>query len=104
MPWIHVEDEVGLIAFVAQNEAASGAVNGTAPHPERMRDFSRVLGQVMNRPSWLAAPGFALQLALGEMSLMLLTGQRALPAAAERLGYGFKYPVLLDALRACTPL
>ncbi|HEY7165788.1 MAG TPA: TIGR01777 family oxidoreductase [Candidatus Binatia bacterium] len=104
MPWIHLEDEIGLIVFLIQAAAASGAFNAAAPNPERMKDFCRTLGQVMGRPSWLGAPAVALKLALGEMSGMLLTGQRAVPAAAERLHYAFKYPALNEALRACMPL
>ena len=104
MPWIHLDDEVGFIVFLIQNADAKGAFNVTAPHPERMKDFCRTLGQVMRRPAWLGAPAFAVRLALGEMSGMLLTGQRALPAAAERLGFELKYPTLLEALRASMPI
>ena len=104
MPWIHLDDEVGLILFLMQNAAATGAVNATAPNPETMNEFCRILGEVMKRPSWLGAPEFALKIALGEMAGMLLDGQRALPAVAERLHYEFKYPRLPEALRACMPL
>lgn len=104
MPWIHLDDEVGLILYLIENSAASGPFNATAPNPEKMKEFCRILGKVMRRPSWLRAPEFALRFALGEMAEMLLTGQRAVPAAAQRLGYEFKYPNLTEALQACMPL
>lgn len=104
MSWIHLEDEVGLILALLANTALRGAVNATAPNPVTMRDFCRVLGQVMHRPSWAPVPAFALRLMLGEMADMLLSGQRVLPAAAQRLGYTFRYPNLVDALTACRPL
>jgi len=103
MPWIHLDDEVGLMLYLIENEAA-GPVNATAPNPDRMKDFCQTLGKVMGRPSWLGAPALGLRLMLGEMAEMLLTGQRAVPAAAQRLGYEFKYPNLTEALQACMPL
>jgi uncharacterized protein (TIGR01777 family) len=104
MPWIHIEDEVGLILHLIENSQASGAVNATAPNPVTMKEFCRTLGQVMGRPSWAPVPAFALRLMLGEMAEMLLTGQRAVPTAAEKFGYRFRYPNLPEALRACMPL
>lgn len=102
--WIHKEDEVGLILHLAGNPQARGPVNATAPNPVTMKEFCRTLGQVLRRPCWAPVPAFALRLLLGEMAEMLLTSQRVLPAAAERLGYQFRYPNLESALQACMPL
>jgi len=104
MSWIHLEDEVGLILALLRNTGAHGAVNATAPNPVTMRDFCRILGRVLHRPSWTPVPAFALRLLLGEMADMLLAGQRVLPAVAQKLGYTFKYPTLYEALQACLPL
>jgi uncharacterized protein (TIGR01777 family) len=98
MPWIHIEDEVGLIQFLIENEDARGAFNATAPNPVTMSEFSSALGKVLKRPSWAPVPGFVLSLLLGEMADMLLGGQRALPAAAERLGFRFKHHNVANAL------
>jgi NAD dependent epimerase/dehydratase family enzyme len=65
-----------------------------------MSEFCKSLGDVLNRPSWAPVPAFALRLLLGEMADMLLTGQRVLPVQAQKLGYTFKYPTLLEALQA----
>lgn len=100
MSWIHIEDEVGLILFLAENPNAHGAFNATAPHPVTMKEFCQNLGQALHRPSWAPVPAFALRLLMGEMADMLLTGQRVLPARAEQLGYRFKYPTLLEALES----
>jgi NAD dependent epimerase/dehydratase family enzyme len=104
MPWIHLEDEVGLMVHLMDRAEASGPVNATSPNPVRMKEFCQVLGDVLRRPCWAPAPAFALRLVLGEMAEMLLTGQRAIPAAAERLGYRFRYSDLREALQACMPL
>ena len=100
MPWIHIEDEVGMILFLMDNERASGAFNATAPNPVTMKEFSEALGNVLHRPSWAPVPAFALKLMLGEMADMLLSGQRATPDAALRLGYRFRYPTIEQALQS----
>ncbi len=104
MSWIHMEDEVGLIFHLIENPQASGAINATAPNPVTMKEFCQTLGIVMGRPSWAPVPAFALRLMLGEMAEMLLTGQRVVPAGAQKLGYQFRYPNLQEALQACMPL
>ena len=100
MPWIHVEDEVGLIQFLIDNENARGAFTGTAPNPVTMAEFSKTLGGVLNRPSWARVPPSVLALMVGEMAEMLLNGQRAIPEAAIKLGFKFKYPNLKLALES----
>jgi Predicted nucleoside-diphosphate sugar epimerase len=100
MPWIHIDDEVGVIEFLLDRADAHGAFNGTAPNPVTMAEFSRTLGGVLNRPSWVSVPPSILALMVGEMADMLLTGQRATPEAALKLGFQFKYPHLVDALSA----
>jgi uncharacterized protein (TIGR01777 family) len=100
MPWIHIEDEIGLILFLIQNAAAQESFNATAPNPVTMDEFCKVLGKVLNRPSWAPVPASALTLLLGEMADMVLAGQRALPKAAEKLGYSFKHPTITEALQS----
>ncbi|HXV80904.1 MAG TPA: TIGR01777 family oxidoreductase [Candidatus Binatia bacterium] len=100
MPWIHIEDEVGLILFLIDNAKAQGSFNATAPNPVTMEEFCKALGQVLNRPSWATVPESVLALLLGEMADMVLGGQRALPKAAETLGYKFKHPTVTEALES----
>ncbi|HEX3556367.1 MAG TPA: TIGR01777 family oxidoreductase [Thermoanaerobaculia bacterium] len=99
VPWIHLADEVGAIRFLLEREDARGPFNLTAPEPLTNRDFSRALGRALHRPSLAPAPGFALRLVLGEMAGMLLNGQRAVPQRLVELGYTFRYPEALGALR-----
>ena len=100
IPWIHIEDEVGLLLFLVENDEARGAFNATAPNPVTMEEFAKALGEVLNRPSWVSVPPSALALITGEMADMLLTGQRAVPEAATKLGYVFKYPMIAAALQS----
>ncbi|HEY7617244.1 MAG TPA: TIGR01777 family oxidoreductase [Terriglobales bacterium] len=98
MPWIHIDDEVSLIEFLMNQENARGAFNATSPNPVTMSEFSRTLGRVLNRPAWAPVPASLLTLLLGEMADMLVAGQRAVPAAAQSLGFRFKYPNVANAL------
>jgi len=98
--WVHRGDVTGLVVEALVNEAYRGPINATAPEPVRNRDFTAALGRVLTRPAAIRIPAMLLRLALGEMADMLLTGQRVLPRAAERLGYRWQYPEVLGALRA----
>lgn len=100
LPWIHLEDEIGMIVRAIEDPAVRGAINLTAPHPVTMRDFATTLGSVLHRPSFLPAPAFALKLLLGEFADSLLGGQKAVPEVATRVGFSWKYPELEPALRS----
>jgi len=99
-PWIHIDDEVAAIRFLLASETASGPYNLTAPDPLRNRDFVRLLGRTMRRPAFVPTPSFALKTIFGEMSTVLLDGQRAVPARLQEAGYEYLYSGVEDALRA----
>jgi len=104
MSWIHIEDEVSLIRHVIANPAISGPVNATSPNPARNKEFSQTLAATLHRPCWVPVPAIAMRIGLGKMAEMVLTGQRVIPAAAQKSGFQFRYPILKDALEACKPL
>jgi len=100
-PWIHRADWIALVRWALQRPDASGVFNATAPNPVTNKDFARALGRAMHRPAFMPAPAFALRIMLGEMAdALLLSGQRALPARAERLGFRFNYTRIDEALGA----
>lgn len=99
-PWIHIDDEVRAIQFLIANERASGPFNLTAPNPVTNQEFGRLIGEVLGRPAFIPAPGFAMKIAFGEMSVILLEGQRAVPQKLLELGFKFKYETAQAALRA----
>lgn len=100
IPWIHTEDLVGIMRSAIEDERWSGAVNGTAPTPVSNRDFSKALGRVLHRPSFLPVPGLALQVLYGEMAEIVTSGARVVPAKPLMLGYEFRHPELEEALRS----
>lgn len=100
MPWIHREDEINAILFILTHSNLSGPVNLTAPYPVTMKEFCFALGKVLRRPCWAPVPGFMLRLLLGEMSELLLGGQRVVPKKLLDAGYVFRYSKCDDALKA----
>jgi uncharacterized protein (TIGR01777 family) len=99
MSWIHLDDLVRLIAHVIATPGLKGAVNGTAPEPERNLAFARALGRALHRPAILPAPAAPLRAVLGDFAEeLLLKGQRVVPTAALGSGFRFTCPTLDAAL------
>jgi uncharacterized protein (TIGR01777 family) len=98
LPWIHIQDLVRMLRFIIEHDEVTGPVNGTAPEPVRMKEFSKVLGEILKRPSWFPVPEFILKIVLGQMSEMLIHGQRAIPQKISDIGFEFKFPDLRSAL------
>lgn len=99
VPWIHIADEVRAIRFLLEDETARGPYNLAAPQPVPNRELARALGRVLRRPAWLPVPALALKLLLGEMSAVLLTGQRATPKRLLGEGFVFQFPEIGPALQ-----
>ena len=102
VPWVHMDDVVGALAFCLHTEAATGPVNVTAPEPVTNREFSKALGRVLRRPAVAPVPALALKILYGEMAVVVTSGRRAVPRRLTELGYEFRRPDLDDALREAT--
>ncbi len=99
MPWLHIDDAVGLIEHAIDTPGVRGPVNAVAPEPVRTGDFMRTLGTVLNRPVFVRIPAVLLRTTLGEMANLFLDSARAVPAAAQASGYRFRHAGLEPALR-----
>jgi hypothetical protein len=96
--WIHREDMVNLILKALTDPSMEGVFNATAPNPVRMTELSQTLGEVINRPSWLPVPGFALEVMLGDAAQVVLQGQQVLPKRTLEAGFNYQYPQVKQAL------
>ncbi|MBW1992887.1 MAG: TIGR01777 family oxidoreductase [Deltaproteobacteria bacterium] len=96
--WIHIEDLLCGLKFVAENNAIEGPVNFTSPNPVRNKEFAKTLGKVLRRPAMLSVPGFMIRLLMGEFGETLLSGQRAMPEKLLKHGFQFRFASLEDAL------
>jgi len=98
VPWIHITDEVGIIAFALRQPDVSGPLNLTAPEPARAREFARALGRATGHRAWLPVPTPMVRLGLGVITDILARGKRVIPVQASAAGYRFSFPDLDAAL------
>ena len=80
------------------HDTVSGATNAVAPNPSTNAEFSRALGKALHRPAFMPAPPFALKLAMGEMSELVLASQKVEAKKIESAGFVFKFPKIQEAL------
>jgi hypothetical protein len=101
LPWVHLDDVVGMYLTAVDDERWSGPVNVVAPGAVSNKDFSKALGKALRRPAVAPVPKLALKLLYGEMAQIVLTGVNMVPRRAQQeLGYRFRHPEVLEALRA----
>ena len=93
MSWIHLSDLASLFQYAVENPV-SGVLNGVSPNPVSNADFTQELAKAVHRPAIFPVPAFGLKVLFGEMSEILLASQRVVPAAAESLGFQFRFPEL----------
>ena len=98
--WIHRDDAVEAIALALTNPEFNGTYNATAPQPARMTGLCEALGEVLQRPSWLPVPGFALEALLGDGAKVVLEGQNVLPERLQAQGFAYRYSDVKAALAA----
>jgi len=123
MSWVSRDDWVGAAIFIIEQHLAeetneqkisSSSTNNntlmtesdtpavvynlTAPNPVTNLTFTKALGSWLHRPTFFTLPDFLLKLMFGEMSTLLIDGQKVLPQALLDAGYEFKQPTLEQAL------
>ena len=103
MSWIHVDDVAGMILWALENESVRGPLNAVSPGPIRNSQFTREVARAFHRPAILPVPAFALRLALGDLSHLLLDSSRVRPAKAIDLGYRFRQASLERGLQTTAP-
>jgi uncharacterized protein (TIGR01777 family) len=99
MPWIHLDDLVGMYLAAIDNDGFSGPINASSPNPATNKEFAKTLGTVLHRPAVAPVPGFVIKGMYGAMAQIVLTGVRMVPGRADELGYAFAHPELEEALR-----
>jgi uncharacterized protein (TIGR01777 family) len=88
---ISLHDEVQALLFLLDG-AHQGPFNLVAPEPLTNNDFTKSLGAILHRPTWLGVPGFALKVALGSQlaNEALLASQRVVPTRLLEAGFTFR--------------
>jgi uncharacterized protein (TIGR01777 family) len=99
LSWIHPLDEINAIRFLIDHQEAQGAFNLTSPNPKTNLDFGKAIGRVLHRPTLMRVPAFVIKLVFGEMSIVVLKGQRAIPHNLSEIGFQFLHPEIQQALK-----
>lgn len=99
MSWIHIDDMCNGIIHLIKNGNAEGVFNFTAPNPVSNEVFSRALGEVLGRPSFMRVPPFALYALYGESAEVILKGQNVIPEKLIEFGFQFQYSEIKQALK-----
>ncbi|HSP85279.1 MAG TPA: TIGR01777 family oxidoreductase [Psychrobacter sp.] len=119
MSWISRDDWVAAVIFIIEQQLNNSAYqvnedaqtarhtasnkdvkiyNLTAPNPVTNHAFTKTLGAWLHRPTFFTLPEFLLKLMFGEMSTLLIDGQKVLPQALLDAGFEFKHQTLKEAL------
>ncbi len=98
MPWIHIADIAALFMHALETKSIRGPVNGASPNPIRNVEFTKVMGELFKRPTFLAVPEFALRILPANQASLILDSQRIIPEKALESGFRFRFPDLRIAL------
>ncbi len=99
MSWVSLDDVVQIVNFALENEGLRGAVNITSPNPVTNEEFTKTLGSVLYRPTFLSLPEFAVNFVFGEMGVaLLLDSTRVIPKRLLDAGFDFKFTELKPAI------
>lgn len=99
LSWIHINDLCSIFQMEIEDENMQGTYNATAPNPATNKEFMQTIGKVLHRPIYpFHVPSFILKMLFGEMSSVLLTGNRASSNKLINQGFTFQFPELKAAL------
>lgn len=99
IPWIHMQDTIDMYLFGIENELA-GVYNMVAPKPVTNQKLTLITAKQLRKPYWLPnVPAFALKLAFGEMSTVVLGSTKVSAEKIEKAGFKFKFPTIKEAIR-----
>jgi hypothetical protein len=99
VPWIHIDDLVDLFLYAIDNENVKGAINGVSTGAVTMKEFTKTLGNVLNKPSFFSVPAFMVKLVIGEAAEVVSKGAKVKPQKTLGLGFEFSYTNLKKALK-----
>jgi uncharacterized protein (TIGR01777 family) len=99
--FISARDAARAYVHIMNTPSLTGPVNVCAPVPCTNAEFTSAMGSVLNRPTILPLPSFAVATLFGEMGEeMLLGGVRAVPGKLEKSGFEFQHPTITQAVQS----
>lgn len=99
MSWIDIDDVTGAIKYIIENNKIEGVVNIVSPKPVTNYEYTKALGNVLNRPTIFPIPKIGINILFGEMGQeLLLASQKVNPDILLKNGYNFKYSTINESL------
>jgi uncharacterized protein (TIGR01777 family) len=99
VPWIHIDDAVGVFEHLVDAADASGRYNAVAPGVVSNREFTEAFAKQLRRPVvWSAPPWLVRALVGNDRASILLEGQNVKPRRTLEAGYRFRHPALGSAM------
>ena len=98
MSCIEVEDLASIVMECLHNDAIKGPVNAVMPEPVTNREFTWSAARAAHRPALFPAPAFALRLALGDLSHLMLDSQKVLPKRLVETGFSYRFASVTSAM------
>ena len=99
MSWIHVEDLANMYIKVLEDKSLSGVFNACGNYSVTNSQFTETLGKILRKPTVFKVPKFALNLAMGEMSTIVLSSSKVEPTKFKSINFHYLYPTLELALK-----
>lgn len=99
VPWIHEKDLADIVNYIIENRNITGAINCCSPYIVNMKEFCETIGKVINRKCWTRVPEFILKVVLGQASVTVTKGQKAIPKKILDHGFKFQFENIEHALR-----
>jgi len=100
--WIAVDEIPFIIEHLIDAKEMTGPVNLVSPEPVSNREFTKILGNVLQRPAFFPVPAFGVKFLFGEMAeALLLNGAKIIPKKLNESGYAFQYPLIEEVLKSC---
>jgi NAD dependent epimerase/dehydratase family enzyme len=103
LPWIHIDDEVGIIQYLLEHDTLEGPFNLSAPQPIQYRDYARFLGGIVDKPVKQRTPELYIRLSMGKAADMVVHNRRMIPTRILESGYRFQHPEAQEALMNLFP-
>jgi len=90
--WIHIEDQIHIIKYLIENDRTQGIYNISAPEMVQNYQVSKIIGEILHRPSSIPLPNNILKIIFGDKSTLLTASQRQSSQKLQNSGYNFIYP------------
>jgi uncharacterized protein (TIGR01777 family) len=100
LPWIHIDDMVGILLHAIDKDETRGRYNAVSPGIVSNREFIHAFAQQLRRPVLWSVPEWVVRRIVGdERSSILLRGQLVKPKRTLASGYVFRFPELPGAMQ-----